>query len=151
MTNERVSRCSESGLSTIEALVAIAILAIAIIPILQFQSQLATSYRRYDDLIARTDLQRNALGHLSAINPLEEPTGEVTLGLHQSLKWRSEPITEERRSTAYPVGDGDFMVALFRIEATIEDTSNKLSASLAIERLGWRKAASPSAPPAMPP
>lgn len=132
-------QAADDGLSTLEALVAVAVLGMALIPILAFQTQISQAYGRYNTLRERSELERNALAALRDLNPMERPDGRMSLGESQTVTWTSHPITIESRNTAYPVGDGDFFVAIYRIDAIMVDSVKEQQFSLSFERLGWRK------------
>ena len=130
---------SASGLSTLEALVAVAVLGLALIPILAFQTQIGRAYERYETLNARSQFERNALAVLRDINPMEHPAGQLSLGPSQTVIWTSHALTRERLSTAYPAGDGEFVVALFLLEVQLEDRERRQEFRMDVERLGWRR------------
>ena len=133
---------SESGLSTLEALVAVALLGLALLPILAFQNQMLRSYSQYADLNARSVLEKNALAVLRDMNPMEHTDGRIELGQSQTVTWRAERISETTRGTGHPIGDGDFVIALYAINALIEDAAEKRSIRIIVERIGWRDVAS---------
>lgn len=137
---------SSAGLSTLEALVAVTVLGLALIPILGFQLQMSRAYQRYDQLQAQSQLERNALAALRDINPMEQANGQLTLGANQTLDWASEAITPEKQATGYPVGDSDFVVALYRVDAHARDGTTRQEAIFAIERIGWRRSLASAAP-----
>lgn len=143
--SSRRSKTSDDGLSTLEALVAVAVLGMALIPILAFQTQISQAYGRYDTLRERSELERNALAALRDLNPMERADGRMSLGESQTVTWTSHPITIESRNTAYPVGDGEFVVAIYRIDAILLDSIKQKQFSLSFERLGWRRATDASA------
>lgn len=145
MTDRPLS-VSQGGLSTLEALVAVAILGLALLPILAFQTQISQAYERYELLNARSELERNALAALRDINPMERPTGQLNLGRSQSLSWTSRALTKERQSTAYPAGDGDFIVALYLLKVELSDKDRRTRYRMDLERLGWRKSAANAHP-----
>lgn len=135
----RNKRKGERGLSIIEVLVVVAIIGVTLIPILQFQTQIARTTARYAEVEARASLQRNALVVLRDLNFMERPVGQVMLAEGQTLSWRSTPLTEEAQSTAHPIGDGDFRVILYRVDAEVGDARSSARVSFSIERLGWRR------------
>lgn len=127
------------GLSTLEAIVAVAVLAIAMTPLLAFQTQIARTHARYLSAYERVTLERSAFAVLRELNPMQRPSGEVDLGAGARLRWSSRALTEEALSTAYPTGDGSFQVALFAVEARIARPRGGPDIVLEIERFGWRR------------
>lgn len=132
---------NKRGLSVLEAMVAIAILAIAIVPLLQIQSQIARTHQRYDALYDRVTMHNNAFAILRDLNPIETPEGRTELAPGVVMTWNSRQLSDEVRSTVYPNGDGQFDVALFEVSVVVASDRANLSHSFVVERLGWRQAA----------
>lgn len=127
------------GFSLLEALIAVAVLGIGLSALLGLRQ---TVLRRLHTVTAlesaETDM-RNAMAMTADVNPMETPEGVRELSASQSVRWRSEQITAVRRSRAYPAGDGDFDVALFRLQVSVV-TREDATAVYNVERLGWREA-----------
>jgi len=132
-------RANRLGLSTLEAMVAITVLGVTLVPILDLQTQIARTHARYQVLYERTTLQRNALQVLRDMNPMDTPEGEVDLQDGVLLRWRATPISEQVRSTAYSIGDGPFDVTLYRINVEIVRETPPLNLAFDVERVGWRR------------
>ena len=84
----------EAGLSMIEVLVAVAVLGMALAPLVVVQGQIARTHQRYEESYARTALQRNALAMLQDMNPMQTPSGEIALDDENTLIWTSRPLSE---------------------------------------------------------
>ena len=95
----------EAGLSMIEVLVAVAVLGMALAPLVVVQGQIARTHQRYEESYARTTLQRNALAILQDMNPMQTPSGEIALDDENMLVWTSRPLTDVSRGSDHPVGD----------------------------------------------
>lgn len=137
-------RSRQAGLSTIEVLVAVAVMGIALTPLVAVQAQIAQTHARYQAAYSNATLQKNALGLLQDMNPMKTPTGELDLdGVHH-LRWTSQALTRVDRSTDYPVGDGFYDVALYSVAAEVVD-AQAADAKTAVklrfntERLGWQR------------
>jgi len=127
------------GLSVLEAMVAIAILAIAIAPLLEVQRQIARAHQRYDGAYQRMTLRSNAFAVLRDLNPMETPEGRLELAPDVEMRWNAAPISEEVLSTVYPNGDGQFNVALYAVEVEVADKTSGLDNKFSVERMGWRR------------
>ncbi len=139
-------RDRQSGLSTLEALVAVALLGIAFLPLLVFQSQITRTYARFNQEYDIAIMQRNALAVLREMNPAATPSGSVTLGANQTLSWTSSPLTQQAQNVGFPAGDGEFSVAVFRVTAVVADGqgASRTETTLTVDRLGWRKSGMPA-------
>lgn len=128
-----------AGFSLVEALVALSIAAIGLTAILELQRQFADGQRRYEQALARSDMQRNALALLTDLNPHDRPTGSIELATGVTLNWTSTPIAPAKLDTGVPFGDGMFEVQLYRVDATITPTGNAPLQSFSVDRMGWRR------------
>ena len=136
----------ESGFSLIEALVALAIAAMALLAIFALQQQLAQGEVRHTRALHLVALQRNALALTSDLNPTAEPQGSLRLAGGQWVRWNSAPLTPPRTNVgASSVGEGAFEVRLYRVRVAITDARGAPLGGLDFDRIGWRRLA--AAPP----
>lgn len=127
-----------AGFSVIEALVGVAIVGVALVPLVEMQSQVARHYQRLAIQEEQLSAQRNALALLGDINIMAEPRGRRSLDEGRLLRWTATPLTPETRSLRFLGGEGEFDVALFRVQAEIRDTGRP-PVRFAIEQMGWRR------------
>lgn len=123
----------EAGFSTLEVIAAVAIVAIALLPIAALQTQLARSQGRLAEAHAETTSAQSALALLRDINPMLTPTGERRLDDRTTLVWTSAPASDLRRSIT-PAG---FEVQLYRIHAQVRGAG--AATELQLDLIGWRK------------
>jgi general secretion pathway protein I len=133
-----MTRRAESGFSILEVIAAVAIIAIALIPIMMLQAQLARSQARLGDAHEHSTSVQNALALLRDINPMSTPSGQRRLDGRTALTWSSTPISGLRQ-TINPTG---FEAQLYRVTGTIE-RDELPSTTLQIELIGWRAATDP--------
>jgi hypothetical protein len=120
-------------------MVAVAVLAIAILPLLDVQGQITRTYQRFVFEYERATVQRNALAVLREINARSHPEGRVELAADQVMTWTSQLIAGPILNAGYPTGDGVFLVSLYLIEARVERASWPEDILFKIERIGWEK------------
>lgn len=88
------SHARPQGFTLLEAIVAVAILGIALIPLLSFISQMSLELRTAGDSNARSLAEQNVLAFIEPVNPMEQPEGQADLGdLH--IAWTSRPVVPE--------------------------------------------------------
>src|SRR5262249_29060709 len=116
---------SDAGLSTIEVLVAVAVMGLALAPLIAVQSQISQTHARYQAAYLRATLHRNSLAMLKDLNPMAKPRGAIQLDPSRTLRWTSEAVTEVVRNADYPVGDGPYDVALYAVDAQVTDANAK--------------------------
>lgn len=142
------ARRLENGFSVIEALVALAIVALALIPLMALQAQVSRTYAR--DQLERAELnaKQNALALLRDVNVLASPQGARRLDSAHLLRWWATPLTAPTRTTRQGQGFGDFEIVLFRVDAAIEGGAPpRAPVSFSLEQVGWRPLATASSAP----
>jgi type II secretory pathway pseudopilin PulG len=138
-----VRRARRAGFSTLEIIVAVAVLAAALLPLMIAQRDVIRATARQEAQWARVTAERNAAAFLYELNPMARPTGSVTLGA-ETIDWTSAALTRPAQTTGFPVGDGEFEAALYRVEVTVTDRSDQVLASFSVERPGWRRIVAPT-------
>ena len=130
----------EAGLSMIEVLVAVAVLGMALAPLVVVQGQIARTHQRYEESYARTALQRNALAMLQDMNPMQTPSGEIALDDENTLVWTSRPLSDVARGSDHPIGDSAFDIALYSVDAQVIGPGRGVRLRFSTERVGWLRA-----------
>lgn len=131
-------RPRESGFSTLEVIAAVAIIAVALVPIMMLQTQLARSQARLDAAHDQSTSAQNALALIRDINPMSTPTGRRRLDARTDLAWSSTPISGVSQ-TVNPTG---FEVQLYRVTGVVERDNVPLTTTQ-IELVGWRDTRDP--------
>lgn len=129
----------EAGFSLIEALVALAIAAMALAAVFSLQRQLAEGEQRHTRALQLVALQKNALALTRDLNPTAEPTGAIPLAGGQTVRWTSQPLTPARTNTGLPTGEGAFELRLYRVHVDITERTGKRLGGLDFDRVGWRR------------
>ena len=126
-----------AGLSTIEVLVAVALIGMALLPLVAIQSQIAQTHARYETAYNRATLQRNALEITRNLNPLATPDGRVILDERYVIEWSSEAVKDPKRGTDFPLGDGPFDVGLYRVSVAVLN-EGRVELEYVTEKVGWK-------------
>jgi general secretion pathway protein I len=127
------------GFSVMETLVAVALLAIAVIPLYAFQQALADSAARLQTTAMALEAEESALALLQAIDPIAEPEGEMMLG-EWRLTWTSTELAYNPDAEGV-FGRGLYAIGLYEIRAELE--RNGTVRSFTLRRVGWRRVRDP--------
>ena len=130
-----MKRRSETGFSTLEVIAAVAIIAVALIPIASLQTQLARGGTRLVDAQDTTRAVQNAMAIVRAVNPMRTPRGRRVLSDQNVLSWSSAPISP-LRSSVNPAG---FEVQLYRVSVEIAHGAGAVD-TFEVDIVGWRPA-----------
>lgn len=129
-----MKRRRQSGFSVIEALIAVAIMAAAILPLASLQGQVSRSTAQQQQVQARLAAERSAMAVLRDANMMATPNGALDLGGGKVLRWQARPI-----SSTIATNSGGFDVALYAVEAHVVDERGREIASLSVDQVGWRR------------
>lgn len=133
-TDTASSGHGDSGFSLLEALVALAIMSAALVPIFQMQTTLNQAVARIAVMSNRVSVGANVVSRLSVLNPMLEESGEEWLSGHHFI-WESrqlESFTQETSELSVPR-----TVALFEISYTIETSEGVLIDERKVKLVGW--------------
>ncbi len=130
-----MKREQQSGFSVIEALVAVAIMAVAILPLASLQGQVSRTAGRQQQVQLSLAAERSAMAVLRDLNMMEAPDGALDLGGGRVLRWQARPIS----STA-ATNSGEFSVALYAVEAQVSDARGREISKFSVDQVGWRPA-----------
>ena len=83
----------ESGFSVLEAIMAVAILSIALLPLFEMQSQFVKTVAAYQRVQEKNTLERQVVNRISAINLYKTPEGREPFGDYV-LIWSASDVTQ---------------------------------------------------------
>jgi general secretion pathway protein I len=112
------SRTAQAGFSLLEAIVALAIIGLALVPLLGFVAQSLDSVYRAADAQLRATVLANAVDAMSGVNPMRDPRGEIDLG-GPRVRWQSRALVSPMPNSNIPTGFGAFNVALYDVQANV--------------------------------
>jgi general secretion pathway protein I len=134
------TRPRQHGFSVIEALVAVAVVAIALSALVTLQIQVSRTFAEQRTMRAQISAERNALELLRDMNIAERPTGVFELGPGQQVRWDAIPISRPARTTNLGSGFGSYELVLYRVRLVVTQTANSRPVSLTVDKIGWRPA-----------
>lgn len=115
----RRARSGARGFTLIEAIVAIAIVGIALVPLITFIGQMATALTRAGDVNARSLAQQATIELLETLNPMERPIGEDQVG-DLIIRWESQNVVKPSPSMRVGSGLAGFSVGFYNVAVTVE-------------------------------
>ena len=133
-------RHKDDGFSVLEAMVAIAILAAGLLPLLALQGQFVKTVTRIEQAEQSLSAQDNALGLMHTVNLTETPKGEVV--------FEGYIINYEAKAAILPAPIRDVSGLPGRYDLTLYDVVLKISydsgaeEEFSIKAFGWREISS---------
>lgn len=122
------------GFSVVEVLAAIALIAVAMIPLYRLQQTLANASFRIERTAETLEAKENALAWLETVNPMIEPDGETEIGGWR-VAWHAEPVASVPLAEGFR-GPSNYALGLYEVEVSVE--RGPVRDSFTIRKLGWR-------------
>ena len=129
-------RNGQQGFSVVEALVAVALVALAFTPLLALQGQMSRTAAAAERAEIAIKGESSALAFLETVNPLMRRSGEEDLGFGV-LSWRATAMSDLMPVRADDGAHGRYSAQLFRIDAAIAFDDGRVTA-FSVRKAGWR-------------
>jgi prepilin-type N-terminal cleavage/methylation domain-containing protein len=107
------------GFTLIEAIVALAIIGITLIPIMAFITNASRQLSVAADSTQRAFAQQATLGYVETINPLANPTGEAELTRALQIRWSSQEVVPPSIEPRPGSKAGDMKVGIYRLDISV--------------------------------
>lgn len=153
-----MSRLTHSrGFTLLEAIVAVAIIGVALVPIITFISQMVDGLARAGDSNARNLAQQSVIELLETLNPLEDPVGEDRIG-DLVVRWQSDALIQPRAQQFVGVGLPSYSVGFYAVTVSVDRADRGPWFSFDMRKVGYRRNSAqqlpgmgpgPSGPPGM--
>jgi len=138
LPREGRARLRRRGFTLLEAIVAVAIVGIALIPISTFISQMVSSLIRAGESNARNIAQQSVIELLEPLNPLERPTGEDQVG-DLSIRWESSPIIKPNDVARLGTGLAAFSIGFYSVAVSVDRADRGPWFSFDMRKVGYRR------------
>ncbi|WP_324074241.1 MAG: prepilin-type N-terminal cleavage/methylation domain-containing protein [Erythrobacter sp.] len=114
-----IARRQTHGFSTLELLVALAILSVGLMALIDFRMSLLQMQSRQLAQAEAIQYEANALALLRQIKPAAEPSGRKALGQSVWLQWNARMVGNYRPQLAWLGRETGYRVALFKVNYAI--------------------------------
>jgi general secretion pathway protein I len=143
-------RKSIAGFTLLEAILALALVAIAVMPLYGFFSRSLDGLYRAATVNRESEVSLSAIAFLTGLNPMERPEGESPLGAYR-LRWRSQELVPATDITSYPRGLGLYQAALYEVTGELFE-GQRVRTTVTIRLVGFKRVREllPFAAPAAP-
>lgn len=136
---------SSRGFTLLEAIVAVAIVGMALVPIITFVSQMVGALTRAGDANARNLAEQSIIELLESMNPIERPIGEDQLG-NLIIRWESATIIPPNKSARPGVGLAGFSIGFYNVTVSVDRTDKGPWFTFEMRKVGYRRIISTQAP-----
>ena len=126
------------GFTLLEAIVALAIIGITLVPVMTFLVSASRQLASAADSNARATAQATALAYIETINPLLSPVGDVELSEVMSLQWASTAVVEPNSETRPGARLSSWQLGFYRVEVTVLRNRN-VWFSFEVRKIGYQR------------
>lgn len=125
------------GFTFIEAIVAMAIVGMAALPILLLISQSLDQLTRAADANERASAMQSAIAIIDPINPMNTPSGEISMGTI-SFTWTSEALVAPNDGPQIGAGLAGYIVGFYSVKIDMTKMENPWF-SFDMRKVGYKK------------
>lgn len=133
---ERNRHPREEGFSVLEAMVAIAILATGLLPLLALQGRFVETVEQLEHAEQSLSAQANALSLIQTINMTETPRGEIAF-TNYTVRYEAKAIRQSQPARGNAASPGRFELTLYDVDYEIIYVSGRKE-SFKVRQFGWR-------------
>lgn len=108
------------GFTLLEAIVALAVVSLALIPMVAFVSQAANELQRAGESNERSFVMQSALALMEPINPMLEAQGTLALDRNITMTWESTPIVEPNPGINVGAGLPAYRLGFYKVHVTLD-------------------------------
>lgn len=107
------------GFTLLEAIVALTIVGIALIPVLSFMGEASRQLQTAAESNLRAGAQQTVQAYLEVLNPMLTPVGEMPLSETLSITWTSEPLVSGVNEARLGGRLGTYNVGFFVVDVVV--------------------------------
>lgn len=109
----------QEGFTLLEAIVAITIVGLTLLPLVSFIAQAANQLERAADSNERSLVMQSAVALMTPVNPLVEPEGQLPLDKDVTVSWRSDTLVEPNTNALLGAGLGGYQLGFYKIHVVV--------------------------------
>ena len=115
----------EKGFTLLEAIVALTLIGLTLVPMISFVSESASQLVRVADSNERSLAVQAAVALLDPINPMEDPQGEELIGQGLTVRWSSDIAIPPNDGLQIGKGLAAFRVGFYNVRVSLIRDTNK--------------------------
>jgi len=135
----KVMRSDESGFTLLEAIVALTLLGLALVPMMSFISESTNQLARIADSNERSFATQAAVALLDPVNPMEDPRGEESLGHDLIVRWSSKLTVPSNEGSQIGMGLNGFRVGFYDVRVSLIRHSSGPWFEIDMRKVGYQK------------
>jgi prepilin-type N-terminal cleavage/methylation domain-containing protein len=131
-------RLRARGFTLLEAIVAMTVVGVAMVPVFTFISQMSNGLYRAADANARNLAQQSIMEFLEPLNPLERPTGEDEIG-DLVVRWESQELVPPNKEPVLGSGLIGYSIGFYKVVVSVDRPERGSWFSFDMRKTGYRR------------
>ncbi len=108
-----------AGFTLLEAIVAIAIIGLTLLPLVSYISLASSQLQRSADANEQSIVTQSVLALMTPVNPLLEPDGQLPLDRDIKIAWKSETLVQPNTSALLGAGLAGYRLGFYKVHVTV--------------------------------
>jgi general secretion pathway protein I len=142
-------RRGQRGFTLLEAIVALAIIGLTLVPVMGFLAEASRQLQVAADANLRSNAQQTVAAFMQSVNPIDKPEGEEILSPQMTVRWVSTPIVEPNTEPRLGGRLGGYTLGFYQIDVTVIRNEAEWF-TFQVKRIGYRASARGLGGPEMP-
>jgi len=126
------------GFTLLEAIVAVAIVGIALVPVITFISQMVSALTRAGDSNARSLAEQAIIELLEPLNPLANPIGDDQIG-DLLIHWESASIITPNKQVRVGAGLAGYSLGFYNVTVSVARADAGPWFSFDLRKVGYER------------
>ena len=128
----------DRGFTLLEAVVAVAIVGVALVPLITFVSQMTEGLARSADSNVLNLAKLSIVELLDPLNPLENPQGEDQIA-DLSIRWESTNLIPPNKEIRINAGLAGYSMGFYLVHVSVERPNKGLWFSFDMRKVGYKR------------
>jgi len=126
------------GFTLLEAIVAMTVVGVAMVPVFTFISQMSNGLYRAADANARNLAQQSVMELLEPLNPMDRPTGEDEIG-DLTVRWESQELVPPNKEPILGGGLVSYSIGFYKVAVSVDRRDRGSWFSFDMRKTGYRR------------
>jgi len=129
----------QRGFTLLEAIVALAVIGLALIPLITYIAQAADALQRASESNDRSVAMQAALALMDPVNPMAEPQGQLPIDDTVSVEWHSDLAVAPNPGVLVGGGLAGFRLGFYTVHVTLSRAQDPTWFSFDLRKVGYAR------------
>lgn len=126
-----------AGFTLLEALVALTIMGMTLVPLLGWFAQQARALSTGQSIYRRAIVQASSLEVMKTVNPIKEPQGSARIG-DLDISWTSQELVPPALSSRQGAGLSTWILGFYRVDVVVQQKDDQ-PLTYSLRKVGYQR------------